>query len=106
MPEQNNSVNQIFARISHEVQIDTWSPTLILRNGEIGVLRVVSTTDGGPALGDYIKVGDGTSTWENLPYPNNYDYLIGLSDSFQALTDKVADLETRVANLEGMNDYE
>ena len=101
MPEQNNSVNQIFARISHEVQIDTWSPTLILRNGEIGILRVNNATADGPARGDYIKVGDGVSQWSALKYPNNYDNLIGLQGSFEALKEKVIDLEARVASLEG-----
>lgn len=103
MPEQNNSVNQIFARISHEVCIDKWTENLILRNGEIGVLRVKNTTTDGPALGVHIKVGDGISSWDALPYPNNYNQtsLSNLQAGFDALKDIVTDLESRVASLEG-----
>ena len=101
MPEQNNSVNQIFAKVSHEVCVDTWTSG-ILRRGECGILIVITGTDELPQ-GIYMKVCDGSSNWDNLPYPNNYGptSLNNLQAGFEALRDIVTDLETRVAGLEG-----
>lgn len=83
---------QAFVRMSLKVCENTWPEGYILRNGELGILRI---TEG--ALDDIgkveLKIGDGSTSWDKLPLPNNVT-------SFSMLVNKVEDLETRLIAME------
>ena len=94
--------NQAFVRMSLKVCEDTWEPGYILRNGEMGILRITTWTE--ENLNDpevQIKIGNGVDSWDNLPLPNSTTIVSNWIDKVTDLETRLIALENRVSALEG-----
>lgn len=96
--------NQAFVRMSLKVCENTWETGYILRNGEMGILRITSDTVDNIGQQIYIKIGDGLTEWDKLPIPNNVNNFSDLQNKVSALENAVISLENAVEALQSYHE--
>lgn len=91
---KDNEIYQIFAIVSNHICEDQWDNT-ILRDGEIGILR--KTEDKKQNI--LLKIGDGSTMWDELPIPNNEELLTYISAELEKMSNKIMFLEQEIISL-------